>query len=468
MARRMRQHAARWRAMLTAAEAVCLVVAVYLAIYLRYFGHADPLATYAGGTTILVRTLLVMLALMLGMTALGLHQAHLRESLLGQLARQAVAFLLGWIGLVLVYYLYPPVHIGRGVLAISLGLGFVGVATIRFLMLRLVDVTALKRRVLVLGAGWRAATIVDRMRRNSDRRGFSIVGFVAQPGENPKVPESQRLVLDQDLPEWAHRERIDEIVVGVDDRRGGLPMDDLLACRQVGIEVTDISGFFERETGRLQLALTNPSWLVFSEGFDASPLRQFSKRGFDLLIGLLLLVLALPLMALTAIAIMLESGPKVPLLYRQQRVGESGRSFQLVKFRSMRTDAEQDGVARWAKQDDDRVTRVGKFIRKARLDELPQLWNILRGDMSFVGPRPERPEFVSELAGQIRYYNLRHAVKPGLAGWAQLRYPYGASVEDAEQKLQYDLFYVKNHDLLLDLMIMIQTVEVVLFGRGAR
>ncbi len=276
------------------------------------------------------------------------------------------------------------------------------------------------------------------------------------------------LTLDAPLHVWVQREQVDEIVVGVDDRRGGLPMEDLLECRQLGIAVTDLTTFFERESGRVQLSLTDPSWLVFSGGFDSTPLRQLSKRCFDLAISTLVLLLTWPLMLLVALAICLESGLGQPILYRQERVGVRGKTFHLIKFRSMRTDAEMDGVALWASKDDDRVTRVGRVTRKVRLDELPQLWNVLKGEMSFIGPRPERPQFVADLGEKIRYYSLRHCLKPGLAGWAQLRYPYGASEADAVEKLKYDLYYVKNHNLLFDLLILIQTVEVVLFGRGAR
>jgi sugar transferase (PEP-CTERM system associated) len=245
-------------------------------------------------------------------------------------------------------------------------------------------------------------------------------------------------------------------------------MADLLELRQRGVDVTDLTTFVEREAGRVQLSFTDPSWLVFSGGFDSTPLRRFSKRAFDLLAAAAVLALTWPLMLLTALAIRIESGRGQPILYRQERVGARGKTFWLTKFRSMATDAERDGVARWASKNDDRVTRVGRVIRKTRLDELPQLWNVLKGDMSLIGPRPERPQFVADLSHKIRYYEMRHCLKPGLAGWAQLRYPYGASDEDAAEKLKYDLYYVKNHNLLFDLLILIQTVEVVLFGRGAR
>jgi sugar transferase (PEP-CTERM system associated) len=244
-------------------------------------------------------------------------------------------------------------------------------------------------------------------------------------------------------------------------------MDDLLECKHHGIDVVHLVQFLERESGKVELT-AYPSWLVFSDGFDASPLRRISKRAFDVFATAVVLALTWPLMLLVTLAIRIESGAGQPILYRQDRVGERGRVFSLVKFRSMRTDAELDGVARWASKNDDRVTRVGRFIRKVRLDELPQLWNVLKGNMSIIGPRPERPQFVEQLSKKVCYYSLRHCVKPGLAGWAQLRYPYGASEEDAAEKLTFDLFYVKNHNFRFDLMIFIQTLEVVLFARGAR
>jgi len=243
-------------------------------------------------------------------------------------------------------------------------------------------------------------------------------------------------------------------------------MDEMLDCAQRGITICDLSTFFEREAGMVKLSVADPSWLAFSGGFDHSMPRRLNKRFFDLLAASALLLVAWPFMLAVAACIAWESG--TPIFYRQTRVGESGRRFELVKFRSMRADAEGDGVARWASKEDDRSTRVGRFIRKTRLDELPQLFNVLRGEMSFVGPRPERPHFVDMLNQEVRYYNVRHCMKPGLTGWAQLRYPYGASVRDAEEKLTFDLFYVKNQGLVFDLMIMLQTVEVVLFRRGAR
>jgi len=462
----LRRQSIRWLALLALVEFALLSCAVALAAHLRYLGNAGGLADFM--PWLWPRAALFALALMIGMAALGLYQQHLRESWFGLAARQLVGFAIGLAGLLVVYYLLPDAAIGRGVLAIALLLGFLLVQGWRLLFARLIDIDLLKRRVLVLGAGEQAAAIPQRMRRRSDRRGFLVLGYVRMGEEAVRVAAEDVLEVEGSLRGYAESLQVNEIVVGPDDRRCGLPMRELLDCKQAGIAVSTLASFFERERGLVNLALVEPSWLVFSEGFDTSPLRHAVKRVFDITVALLVFALTWPFMLLVALAIVLESGLRAPILYRQPRVGEHGAVFDVIKFRSMRTDAERDGVARWATRGDTRITRVGRLIRRTRLDELPQLWNVLRGDMSIIGPRPERPEFVADLARQIRYYNLRHAVKPGLAGWAQLRYPYGASVEDAEQKLKYDLFYVKNHNLLLDIIILVQTVEVVLFGRGAR
>ncbi|HJX21606.1 MAG TPA: TIGR03013 family XrtA/PEP-CTERM system glycosyltransferase, partial [Steroidobacteraceae bacterium] len=246
------------------------------------------------------------------------------------------------------------------------------------------------------------------------------------------------------------------------------PLRELLECRIAGIDVTELLTFLERETGRVHIDVLNPSWMIFGEGFRRDPLRLLSARLLDLLASLLTVVVSLPVLVLTALAIKLEDGWRAPVFYRQARVGLAGHSFDVLKFRSMRTDAERDGQAQWAQKADPRVTRVGAVIRKLRIDELPQILNVLRGHMSFVGPRPERPQFANELVGKIPYYVLRHCVKPGITGWAQLCYPYGSSEEDAFEKLQYDLYYIKNNSLLFDLAILVQTAEVVFMGKGAR
>ncbi|WHZ19985.1 MAG: sugar transferase [Rhodanobacteraceae bacterium] len=466
MFRLFRQRALRWQLLLVLVEFALLVGSVYAAVVLRYWGDLNTQTAF--NHVLHWRAPLVAAVLILAMSALGLYQVHLRAGWLGRLSRQGVAFLMGWVALTVLYYVMPAAYLGRGVLGIALVAGYLVLALWRVLFLGFVDADLFKRRVVMLGAGERAAEMARKMRRKTDQRGFKILGYVPVGADPVVVPASSLLRPDESLHDWTTRLGVDEIVVGPDDRRGTLPVDALLECKQRGVAVTELAEFFEREAGKIKMDLTNPSWLVFSDGFNISPVRRAIKRAFDMATAALVLAVAWPFMLLTALAIRLESGRGAPILYTQERVGENGRIFPVIKFRSMRTDAESDGKARWASKNDDRVTRVGRFIRKVRLDELPQLWNVLRGDMSIIGPRPERPQFVDDFNARIRYYSLRHCVKPGLTGWAQLRYPYGSSFEDAEEKLKFDLFYVKNHNLVFDLAILVQTVEVVLFGRGAR
>jgi sugar transferase (PEP-CTERM system associated) len=446
-------------------EMLVLVLAVAAAAWLRFLGDPDGRSIFIDNAP--MRALIVALVITGAMAAFGLYQTHGRHSRGDLLLRLMLSFGLGGIALLVVFYAIPQTYIGRGPLALALTLGFLAILAIRLALQDLLHLEALRQRVLVLGAGNNADLINSRMRRQADRKSFLVVGFLPLPGQAV-------VVRDEDLLETGGRSLamlvdaldVDEIIIAPDERRGALPMEDMLKCVQAGVSVIDISTFFERESGTVQLSVVDPSWLVFSGGFDYSMPRRLTKRLFDLTAALVLLAVGWPLMLLVALAVRLESPG--PVLYRQTRVGERGQHFELIKFRSMRQDAEQGGVAIWASKNDDRTTRVGKFIRLTRLDELPQLISVLQGHMSFVGPRPERPHFVDMLNEQIRYYGVRHSMKPGLTGWAQLRYPYGASVRDAEEKLKFDLFYVKNHGLVLDLMILLQTVEVVLFGRGAR
>jgi sugar transferase (PEP-CTERM system associated) len=325
------------------------------------------------------------------------------------------------------------------------------------------------RRVLIVGTGEEAQGVAtDLGAAGSARR--TIVGFYptsadTAPADSPALAAPvfpKGLSIDEVVQKY----RVDEVIVAVREQRGGgVPMDQLLACRIRGIPVLDLAGFFERAKGEVPTDSLKASWLVYGHGFVQGGLRTLVKRVFDLISSSVLLVIASPVIVLTALAIKLESSG--PIIYRQERVGLGGRSFMCLKFRSMRTDAEEDGVARWATKNDSRVTRVGAFIRKMRIDELPQLISVLKGEMSLVGPRPERPSFVAQLQQQIPFYDIRHSVKPGVTGWAQVRYSYGASVEDARRKHQFDLYYVKNNSLFLDLLVLVETVSVVLFREGA-
>ena len=325
------------------------------------------------------------------------------------------------------------------------------------------------RRILIVGTGEEAQGVAtDLGAAGSARR--TIVGFYPTSADTA-ASGSQALAAPVfpkglSIDEVVRKYRVDEVIVAVREQRGGgVPMDQLLACRIRGIPVLDLAGFFERAKGEVPTDSLKASWLVYGHGFVQGGLRKLIKRVFDLVSSSLLLVIASPVVVLTAIAIKLESPG--PVIYRQERVGLGGRSFMCLKFRSMRADAEKDGVARWATKNDSRVTRVGAFIRKMRIDELPQLISVLKGEMSLVGPRPERPSFVAQLQEQIPFYDIRHSVKPGVTGWAQVRYSYGASVEDARRKHQFDLYYVKNNSLFLDLLVLVETVSVVLFREGA-
>ena len=344
----------------------------------------------------------------------------------------------------------------------------VSVLVTRTAFLRCADSDLFRRPVLVLGTGVRAARIADLVARGGNRS-FSAKGFV-HAGGDLRLVMGARLDLDRTddehaLARLAGEAGAREIVVATDERRG-MPVLQLLHCKIAGVNVIDYLTFWERETRKVELEALQPSWLIFSDGFRQGKMVDAGKRIFDLAVSLLLLVFVLPVILIAIIAVKLEDGG--PLLYRQERVGSGGARFILLKFRSMQVDAERGGAPQWAKNSDPRITRVGAILRKFRIDELPQLFNVLKGDMSFVGPRPERPFFVDELATSIPFYRERHSVKPGITGWAQVNYPYGASLDDARHKLAYDLYYVKNRTLFLDFLILIQTVRVILFHEGAR
>ena len=321
-------------------------------------------------------------------------------------------------------------------------------------------------RVLIIGTGQEAAD-VEHSLHYPVKRGVEFVGFYPAIGDEDAVVESSSVLNGAlSLHETVQEQKVDEIIVAVRERRGGvLPIRELLDCKVRGVRVFDLSSFFERTQGQIRIDSLRASWLIYGDGFRQGWARTFVKRCFDLSASIILLMMAAPVMLFTALLILLEDG--APVFYKQERVGRGGRVFRVIKFRSMRRDAEGDGKPRWATANDDRTTRVGRVIRKLRIDELPQLFNVIVGDMSLVGPRPERPYFVDQLSQEIPFYAVRHCVKPGVTGWAQVRYAYGSSVDDAVQKLQYDLYYVKNHTLVLDTLVLFETVRVVLTGEGA-
>jgi sugar transferase (PEP-CTERM system associated) len=413
------------------------------------------------------RALLFTAILMLSLVAFGLYSSRQRARAWGVALRVVAAAAAGGAATSFLFYAIPKFHNEEGLLGVATLAALVGLAISRTVFAQLVDENIFKRKVLVYGCG-RNAGAISNLRRRTDRRGFMLVGFVQPEGEVCSVTVDALRDGAEGLSALCDRLGVDEVVVAMEDRRRGFPILDLLECRLAGIDVTELLTFLERETGRVRIDVLNPSWMIFGEGFRRDTLRLMSSRVLDIVASALILVLTLPVMLAAALAIKLEEGWKAPVFYGQPRVGLGGHPFTVLKFRSMRTDAERDGQARWATKGDDRVTRVGAFIRKVRIDELPQIICVFRGHMSFVGPRPERPAFVADLAQKIPYYVQRHCVKPGITGWAQLCYPYGSSEQDALEKLQYDLYYIKNNTLLFDLTILLQTVEVVVMGQGGR
>lgn len=395
--------------------------------------------------------------------AVGLYRAEALRSPRYALARLLVGLSMTIIVIAFVGFFFPGATFWRSTLVFALILSGTALLGLRIVLDRAVDVAGFKRRVVVLGAGPRAARLRELSLRPES--GFRIVGFVAMT-EHATIPEAVLREDIADLPQ--HIDRLDgtEVVLALEERRNSLPLKDLLRVKMAGFSVNDFSSFLERETGRVDLDTLNPSWLIFSDGFSSG--RAISgtfKRGFDIVASILVLVLTAPLILIFAALVKLDS--RGPAFYRQTRIGHYGQEFDLLKLRSMRLDAERDG-AQFASVNDPRVTRIGKLMRSTRIDELPQCWSVLKGDMSFVGPRPERPQFVRELDELLPYYAERHIVKPGITGWAQVNYPYGASMEDARHKLEYDLYYAKNYSLFLDLLIALQTFRVILWNEGAR
>ncbi|MBV5298715.1 MAG: TIGR03013 family PEP-CTERM/XrtA system glycosyltransferase [Rhodoferax sp.] len=394
--------------------------------------------------------------------ALGFYQRGSNRSLVQTAARSLLVWLL----------MLPLAYsVSRGMQEpMSFGLTLAAMVLV-LLMLRVYAIhtkksAMLRQRVLIFGIGERAKMVGAALTQADPN--VDLIGYYAGPNEaDAKDTAWGLLSMTNSLTDIVMDQQVDEIVVALTERRGGaMPMRELLDCKVKGVKVVDIATHFERTLGQIRLESVSAGWLIFGDGFGSSWLRSVVKRMFDIVCSALLLVLTLPIMLIAAVLIVLESG--FPLFYFQERVGLNGRLFNVVKFRSMRADAEKDGKPRWASAQDDRITRVGKIIRKLRIDELPQLFSVLGGTMSLVGPRPERPFFVDQLTQQIPYYAVRHSVKPGVTGWAQVRYQYGASVEDSAEKLQYDLYYVKNHSLFLDILVLFETVGVVLMGKGAQ
>jgi sugar transferase (PEP-CTERM system associated) len=405
------------------------------------------------------------LTLQLAMVGVGVYGIEALWSMRIAVARLVVSISLGVLLLALIFFLVPALSFWRSNLLYAMLFALVGLASVRLLLGKTLDGEAFKRRVLILGAGPRAARVEQLAARNG--ASFTVVGYVAMNDSPLAVAQAVNRSKILNLSDHVVKLGAGEVVLALEERRNALPLADLLRIKTAGVNVNELSSFLERETGRVDLDSLNPSWLIFSDGFSAGRrLSSAGKRLFDILVSAIILLLTSPIILVTALLVKLES--RGPAFFRQRRVGLYGQEFEILKLRSMREDAELGGVAVWAQKDDPRVTRVGAVIRKLRIDELPQAWSVLKGEMSFVGPRPERPQFVAALEAQLPYYAERHMVKPGITGWAQINYPYGASIEDARHKLEYDLYYTKNYSLFLDLLILLQTVRVVLFPEGAR
>jgi sugar transferase (PEP-CTERM system associated) len=439
--------------LIAAGETAWVIRAHQIGMQVDYIGNrVAALSTFAAS---------VLLAAM----AVGVYSPDALQSLRFAIARLLVAISLGVIFQSIMGFMMPGYTLWRSNSLYAMGLAFVYLAGSRAVLGSLIGGEAFKRRVLLLGAGKRAQRIKDLEAQPGS--GFIVVGYIAMNENKRVIPEAINRDAIYNLADFVVKMGASEVVLALEERRNAIPLNDLLRIKTTGVHVNEISSFLERETGRVDLDSVNPSWLIFSDGFSSGRrLSGIAKRLFDIIASSLLLALSIPVICIFAVLVKLES--RGPALYRQERVGLFGQTYFVNKLRSMRSDAEAGGKAVWASAGDPRVTRVGKFIRMVRIDELPQTWNVLKGEMSFVGPRPERPEFVAELTEHLSYYAERHMVKPGITGWAQINYPYGASIEDSRQKLEYDLYYAKNYTPFLDVLILLQTLRVILWPDGAR
>lgn len=449
--------------LLLLAEAIVVFGAIIGAVYLR-------LGTEDGHDELLVRQGLLKTALATVFCLAAFYLFDLYDFIVMHDRRELVLRLiqalgLAWIALAFAFYAFPQVMLGRGISLIALPLALTLMVGWRVSIHWLLGHPDFGEKILIVGSGELAVEVAREMLNRPDA-GYRIAGFVGtDPQMLGKSLINPRMIgLTSELHEVVKRENIDRIIVAMGERRGHLPTAELLQLSLTGkVNIEEGASFYERVTGRVSLSMIRPSWLIFSSRGRQTRISGIARNIVHRIVALIGGLLSLPIAIVTAVLIKLESSGGV--FYKQERVGKNGIPFMVMKFRSMRADAEKAGPV-WASQDDDRTTRVGRFIRKTRIDEIPQFWNILRGEMDFVGPRPERPHFVSQLAEEIPYYEQRHLIAPGLTGWAQIKYPYGASIEDARQKLQYDLYYIKNQSLMLDAAILFETVKIILFGRG--
>ncbi len=468
MIRIFNQYVSAKSLLLMAIEGLLIVASFVLAVKLRFWNDPAEVSMYMtfpdfGGQIAIVVSVCLACFYCNDLYDLTSGYSSVERVLRVEQSLGAASLLLG-----LVYFLFPQLLLSRGVFLIAMVLATAFILGGRKALDHAWQLANSTQRLVVLGTGQRAVDLAREISRRNDL-GIQLEGFVSPTGSEidgetlfgfpilGPVSAMETIVKER---------RVSRIVVALEDRRGALPTRQLVTLRVQGLRVDDAATALSALTGRIALRTVNPSWFLFNEGFHRSKWNDFLKRSLDLAAGVVGLIVSLPVMILVAIIVRTDS--RGPIIYRQIRVGRMGKNFEVLKFRSMRIDAEQGTGAKWATENDPRATRVGRFLRKYRFDELPQFINVIRGEMSFVGPRPERPCFVDELAEKIPYYAERHSVRPGLTGWAQVQYPYGSSIEDAFNKLEYDLFYLKNMSLMFDLAIIVQTIRIVVGGRGAR
>lgn len=438
---------------------------IWFADYYRQYFHSH--VDSSGVPDLSHHVLLYTLVMLAAMFALGLYQRGVLERASGFLIRLLIAFFIGGLLVGLLTYFSSLGSFNFLELLLALLYSFALVLILRSAFVRLTTADSRKRRVLVLGTGINADRI-EMLQSDDPSLGFVVVGFIDLGDSVSLIDDHRQIPRDQHLYGIVERMAVDEIVVAVDDRRKGLPVNELIDCKMKGVEILDLLSFYEKEENVIKIDQLHPSWIFFSSGFYHGLIMRNLKRLTDLATSISMLIFFSPLMLLIALASLISTFGRDPVLYRQVRVGRNGRLFTIYKFRSMRVNAESGTGPLWAAVNDNRVTRLGNLLRKTRLDELPQLFNVLKGEMSLVGPRPERPEFVRALSQQLPYYNERHRLKPGITGWAQLMHHYASDETDNRKKLEYDLYYVKNSGPFLDLIILIETVEVVLLAKGAR
>ncbi len=454
--------------MLMAMESLLISLALLCGVFVRFWDNPLEFDSYIQFPDFGVQVVIFVIIFQICIYYSDLYNLHTIRTRYEQLLRLGQSLGAGCLVLGVVYYIFPSLLIGRGVFFIGTALAATFVMVSRVALDRAWQFAAPKQNILILGTQELAVTVARELTRRGDLN-LQLVGFVQTAGTPGNQQElfGHPIVGDADhLEAIATDHRVARIIVALEDRRLKMPTRDLVKLRVQGIRVEDAHSTISSLSGRVWLNTVQPSWFVFSDGFHRSKTTLVLKRLLDICFGLLGLLLTVPVMVLVAIAIRLDS--KGPVIFRQKRVGYRGKCFELLKFRSMSVDAEQENGAAWARENDPRITRVGRFIRKFRLDEFPQFINVIRGDMSFVGPRPERPIFVDQLRQQISYYDERHSVRPGVTGWAQVEYEYGASVEGALRKLEYDLFYLKNMSVFFDFAIMLRTIRIVFTGSGSR